>query len=148
MKTTSSEPVVYTNCFYVLTFRTIYVHNMFSPCSELGIFMYWTCNSMNNHLSYCGLVDARISASEKDLPVQQMKASKYRSKEDRKNVAATFSTSQESPELTARITCCAWNNKWHNRFEIFLNSNKYTEGSRLMQVSLLQFFKTLHEYMA
>ena len=38
---------------------------------------------MNNHLSYCGLVDARISASEKDLPVQQMKASKYRSKEDR-----------------------------------------------------------------
>ena len=24
---------------------------------------------MNNILSYCGLVDARISASEKDLPV-------------------------------------------------------------------------------
>ena len=31
MKTTSSEHVVYTNCFFVfvLTFRTIYVHNMF-----------------------------------------------------------------------------------------------------------------------
>ena len=28
-----------------------------------------TGKSMNNHLSYCGLVDARISASEKDLPV-------------------------------------------------------------------------------
>ena len=26
-------------------------------------------NSINNLLSYCGLVDARISASEKDLPV-------------------------------------------------------------------------------
>ena len=26
---------------------------------------------MNNLLSYCGLVDARISASEKDLPVLQ-----------------------------------------------------------------------------
>ena len=25
---------------------------------------------MNNLLSYCGLVDARIRASEKDLPVQ------------------------------------------------------------------------------
>ena len=25
---------------------------------------------MNNLLSYCGLVDARISATEKDLPVQ------------------------------------------------------------------------------
>ena len=31
--------------------------------------MYWTRNSMNNLLSYYGLVDARISASEKDLPV-------------------------------------------------------------------------------
>ena len=30
------------------------------PCSFHG-------NSMNNLLSYCGLVDARISASEKDL---------------------------------------------------------------------------------
>ena len=28
-----------------------------------------TGNSMNNLLSYCGLVDARTSASEKDLPV-------------------------------------------------------------------------------
>ena len=26
---------------------------------------------MNNFLSYCGLVDARISASEKDLPVKE-----------------------------------------------------------------------------
>ena len=25
---------------FVLTFRTLYVHNMFSTCSELGIFMY------------------------------------------------------------------------------------------------------------
>ena len=28
---------------------------------------------MNNLSSYCGLVDARISASEKDLPVQSTK---------------------------------------------------------------------------
>ena len=27
---------------------------------------------MNNILSYCGLVDARISASEKDLPVSPL----------------------------------------------------------------------------
>ena len=26
---------------------------------ELGIFMYWTCNAMNNLSSYCGLVDAK-----------------------------------------------------------------------------------------
>ena len=42
---------------------------MFYPYSELIVFMYWTGKSMNNLLSYCGLVDTRISASEKDLPV-------------------------------------------------------------------------------
>ena len=35
---------------------------MFSSCSELGIFMY-------NLSSYCGLVDAKIRASDKDLSV-------------------------------------------------------------------------------
>ena len=29
MKIASSVHVVYTNCFFVLTFRTIYVHNMY-----------------------------------------------------------------------------------------------------------------------
>ena len=33
------------------------------PRFELGIFMYWICNSMNNLLSYCGLVDEKIRAS-------------------------------------------------------------------------------------
>ena len=40
---------------------------MYTACSELVVFMYWTGKSMSNLLSYCGLVDARISASEKDL---------------------------------------------------------------------------------
>ena len=39
------------------------------PRFDLGIFMYWTCNSMKNLSSYCGLVDAKIRASDKDLPV-------------------------------------------------------------------------------
>ena len=29
-------------------------------------------NSMDNNLSYCGLADPRISASDKDLPVHRM----------------------------------------------------------------------------
>ena len=37
------------------------------PKLELGIFMY--CNSMKNLSSYFGLVDAKIRASDKDLPV-------------------------------------------------------------------------------
>ena len=32
---------------------------------------YSTCNSMNNLSSYCGLVDAKIRASDKDLPVHK-----------------------------------------------------------------------------
>ena len=53
--------------------KTISVHNMFSKSSELKIFMNWTCNSINNLLSYCGLIDAKIRASEKDLPVVMIK---------------------------------------------------------------------------
>ena len=70
-KTTSSEHVVYIHCFFVfvLTFKTIYVHNMFWACS----FHVRTGKSMNNLLSYCGLVDARIRGSDKDLPVTESK---------------------------------------------------------------------------
>ena len=42
---------------------------MYTARSEQEVFMYWTGKSMNNLLSYCGLVDPRISASDKDLPV-------------------------------------------------------------------------------
>ena len=40
------------------------------PRFELEIFTYWTCNSMNNLSSYCGLVDGKIRASDKYLPAQ------------------------------------------------------------------------------
>ena len=60
MKIASSEHVVYIDCSDVKTKQiTNCVHSM-----------YWTRKSMNNLSSYCGLVDARLSASEKDLPVK------------------------------------------------------------------------------
>ena len=62
--TTSSEHVVYTNCFLFS-----FVHSeqfMYRTCSELVVFMYWTGKSI---FSYCGLVDVRINASDKDLPI-------------------------------------------------------------------------------
>ena len=42
MKTTSSEHVVYTNCFLFLywQFKTIYIQCIYTTCSEL-FFMYW-----------------------------------------------------------------------------------------------------------
>ena len=66
MKTTSSEHVVYTNCFCIDNSNNL---SMYTACSELVVFMYWTRSSMNNLLTYFGLADARISASEKVLPV-------------------------------------------------------------------------------
>ena len=62
MKTTSSEHDVYINCSECQN-KKQFVY------SEVVVFMYWTGKSMNNLLSYCGLVDTRISASDKDLPV-------------------------------------------------------------------------------
>ena len=53
----------------VLNVRSNFCTQHVRPRFELGIFMYWTCNSMNNLLSYCELVDAKIRASDKDLPV-------------------------------------------------------------------------------
>ena len=45
--------------------------------AEHVLFMFCGCgfhgNSMNNLLSYCGLIDAKIIASDKDLPVIQKK---------------------------------------------------------------------------
>ena len=54
-KNTSSAHVVYKN--YTKKYTT---------CAELAFF----CNSMNNLLPYNGLIDARMSASYKDLPVK------------------------------------------------------------------------------
>ena len=39
-------------------------------CTQHVLNLYFLGNLMNNLLSYCGLTDARIRASEKDLPVQ------------------------------------------------------------------------------
>ena len=44
---------------------------LYTTCSELVVFMYGTGKSINNLLSYCGLIDLGISASDKDLPVSQ-----------------------------------------------------------------------------
>ena len=39
-------------------------------CSQHVVNLYFSGYSMNNLWSYCGLNDARMRASEKDLPVQ------------------------------------------------------------------------------
>ena len=45
------------------------VRNNFCTQHVLPRFELGTCNSMNNLSSYCGLADAKITASDKDLPV-------------------------------------------------------------------------------
>ena len=40
-------------------------------CTQLVLNLHFSGNLMNNLLSYCGLPDARMRASKKDLPVLQ-----------------------------------------------------------------------------
>ena len=47
--------------------KTILV--LFTQCV---VNLYFSWNSMNNLSSYCGLTDARMRASEKDLPVHNL----------------------------------------------------------------------------
>ena len=68
IKTTGSEHVVCINCSECQNKKQF----MCTRCPELVVFMYWTGKSMNNLLSYCGLVDVRINASDKDLPLQSL----------------------------------------------------------------------------
>ena len=49
-----------TQFVFVLTFKKI----VYTTCQDIV-----NCNSMNNLLSYYGLIDARMRASDKDLPV-------------------------------------------------------------------------------
>ena len=62
VKTTSSENGENMLCTQI-------VFSFLLMFSELVVFMYWTSESMNNLLSYCGLVAERIRPSNKDLPV-------------------------------------------------------------------------------
>jgi hypothetical protein len=72
MRIISSEHVVYIDCP-----KCQNKINIYTTCSELVNFMYWIGNSMNNLLSYCGLVDAGMRASYKDLPVTQNTTSDF-----------------------------------------------------------------------
>ena len=49
----------------VLDVKTI-INNF---CTQHIVNLYFSWNSLNNLSSYCGLTDARMRASEKDLPV-------------------------------------------------------------------------------
>ena len=58
---------------------------------------------MNNLLSFCGLVDVRINASDKDLPVQ--------TKESEKIMAVATTTSPTSPAAATAAVKSAVRNK-------------------------------------
>ena len=65
--------IVHENCkLKIPTEHVVYKNKkqfVCTTCSDIAIFMYWTRNSMNNLTLHCGLVDAKIRASDKDLPV-------------------------------------------------------------------------------
>ena len=63
------EKYKFTTCCVQILFRmSKQKQNNF--CAQHVVNLYFSGNSMNNLLSYCGLTDARMKASEKDLPIQ------------------------------------------------------------------------------
>ena len=62
-KNKSSKHDVYKNRFLFWSSKQ-FLYTTWQCCN-----MIWTRNSVNNLLSYCGLTDSRLSASEKDLVV-------------------------------------------------------------------------------
>ena len=60
-KNTSSEHLVHKNC---LCFD---IKN--NNCTQHVLNLYFSSNSMNNLLSYCGLTESRMKASDTNLPV-------------------------------------------------------------------------------
>ena len=66
-KNTSWEHVVYKHCFEDQNINK--KQCLYTTCSEVVFFLYWSQESMNNLSLYCGLTDWRMSASDTDLPV-------------------------------------------------------------------------------
>ena len=89
---TSIKPQYDNRLFMELPWK-LQAQNMDKVCSAhvLPMFCDWSFygNSMNNLLSCCGLVDARISSSEKDLPVSNNILQKAR--DDKKISSLLFS---------------------------------------------------------
>ena len=55
--------------------KIIHVHNVFWACSFHALNLYFSCTELLIQWTiFCGLVDARIRASEKDLPVSTKRA--------------------------------------------------------------------------
>ena len=64
------EKYKFTTCCVQILFWMSKQKNNF--CTQHIVNLYFSGNSMNNLLSYCGLTDARMRVSEKDLSVMSM----------------------------------------------------------------------------
>ena len=69
-KTTSSVHVVYIKLVFCFDIQNNLMSTTFT---EYLVLLYWTHNSVNNLSSYFWLIDARMSASDKYLPVLKIR---------------------------------------------------------------------------
>ena len=89
--------------------------------------MYWTCNSMNNLSSYCGLVDAKKGASDKNLPVIMW--------------FLNFSSRQRYLHLQEKFLRGMISQQWQNTWMLFISWHMiYMVLGRKQQI-------TIHPYM-
>ena len=57
---------------YLCTNIVLNVKTKNNYCTQHVLNLYFSCNSMNNLSSYCGLTDSRRRDSDTDLPVQDL----------------------------------------------------------------------------
>ena len=75
-------------------------------CTQNVVNLYFLENSMNNLLSYCGLTEARMRASEKDSPVQEA--------QDCRTFTSIrcWCSQQKCKKMDSfRLCCLCWSNK-------------------------------------
>ena len=63
------EKYKFRSCSVKYCFKCQNKNKKINFCTQHVLNLYFSCNSMNNLSSYCGITDARMRASEKDLPV-------------------------------------------------------------------------------
>ena len=120
-----------------------FVYTLFTTCSagNLSLKFSWT---MNNLLSYCGLVDAKIRASDKDLPVLEH-TSQYQKNPFFSRPPVPLET-EPWPHLYKNVfnfVSLTW--KLHNRYyQVYSLSKSNAMDVIAGDISHLSFLKYIH----
>ena len=112
-----NSPKFRTCCVQILCWMSKQKQNKIF-CTQHVLNLYFSGNSMNNILSYCGLTDARMRASEKDLPVKKELLSSPETLTENENLSINSDRTifhQNSPLLNSNKASSNWSHSDNSR---------------------------------